>query len=1210
MKIVNIFNTKSALFLAIISSIVFSYSSFVGALGPIQSLLKIDGVNELVSTFEEKIEKQLKILQENKEEIKSPSIYKEKLETLSNEINKVKDSIKALAGKPDPFLQEKLSILSQQYQVVSELEQLSAQVIDTINDHMRLLCEYRKDPTFSSKHLRLETKALYSFEEAQKLHNLILDFENELKELEEKQKKIVSDLANRKKAFTLTQQEHADKKKQQEGFVEKASTDSQGLTSQQQAELIDEQEELLDYKEQLAALRVREIEQRSNFVESQIATHKIQLEVLKDEYDHIKRLVKVDEQELQRTQNAVEQKRQETARVQREHKEKIGSLLANQDASEERLKELYREYNVIEAIRSKYEKWSFEPQSSQEWAQLVNIGKISNRIALNAIKKQFLEAQIELNKAQLREEEVRGLIMSTWYKLTSRKTELDKQEDVSQELKQYETLKTEIQTDLSTVADKKTAISTALNNNAKMLDHLKERLNALKEAKDQIFKTNPGAYAQVFSRLKDAEEELRRRSDVISKLNESYNTVSNLLTTTLEKVEGILSELKSKAQWVGVARPFWKGLQSFLPDIKRFVNDLNTVLVFAKNTFTPEALKSTVNYYTDNIYELIVFGLKIIIACILFILVKLYLPDFSKLIQTVGTQYGFGNKILSFVAATLNFFKIHLFGLFIWFAALIAVRQGVFNPYINILFYLFSIPYMLFYANRFISYIRRLNKENNYFYINEEYHRRFFIVLSLLLYSTIIILLFRQAFVLGNYSKSDVPTVLLAFNFFILQLSTVLLISREQILSLIPRTSMMWQTIYSFIDDYYYLFLLVALIIIFVSNPYVGFGPQIFSIVSRIILIALLIPLFSTLHTYVKRSSFSLFFKTRGEITKERFSAAKTYYGLFMIVSFLFFIIVGVIIGANILGYSVGYYEMYEWLNTKLFDSGAFTPTGRPIPVTPLSLFKVVLFVILGMVVAYLINRFILRRMFELLLVNIGIQSALMSLTRYIIIFAFLIIGLQAAGLSSTSMILYLLAIIGGIGFAAKDFITDVLSYFVILVQRPLKIGDFVKLGEDIIGVVRHITLRSIVIRKKNSVTIIIPNSYIVNHPIINWNYSPTFFAFNDIHLKIPYSADPDKVKSLLLKILDNNINILESPAPIVWLSDFVENGFQFTIRGFLSPDRVLDMWEINSQVRFEIARIMRENSITFACPTRTIVIPESLEKFKKDLLKDNPELS
>lgn len=1188
----------------LVLSILFSYNSSLNALGPLQGLLKIEGVNELASTFEDKIEKQLKILQENKQEIPLPAYYKEKLEAISNEINVVKDSLKNVKeDKPDTFLQEKLSILSQQYQVVSELEQLSDQVVTTINDHMRLLCEYRKDPTFSSKNLRLETKALYSFEEAQKLHNLILDFENELKELEEKQKKIVSDLANRKRALTLTQQEQAEKKKQQEGFVEKTTTtDNQGFTAQQQAELIDEQAELLDYKEQLALMRVKEIDQRSNFVESQITTHKIQLEVLKDEYDQIKRLIRVDEQQLQRTQNAVEQKRQEIARSQREYKKKIGALLVTQDSTEERLQELYQEYGISEAQKSNYEKWSFDPQSRTDWAQLVNIGKTANRVALNNVKKQFLEAQIELNKAQLREEEVHSLIMSTWYKLTTHKSELESQDEIAHELKQYETLKTDVQTDLSTVADKKGTITTFLNNNAKMLDHIKEKLNALKNVKESLFKSNLTTYAQVFSRLKDGEEELRRRADVISKLNESYNTISNLLTTTLEKVEGIISELKGKAQWVGVARPLWKGLQSFIPDVKRFVNDLNMLFTVEKGILTAQGLKDSVNYYNGNIYSLIIILLKIAIASILFILIKLYLPDFSKFIQSVGTQYGFGNKLVSFIAATLNFFKIHLFGLFIWFSMLVAVRQGAFNHYLSILFYLVSIPYMLFYAYRFISYIRGINKENNYIYINEDFHRRFFLVLSLLLYSTIIILLFRQAFLLGNYTKSDVPIVLLALNFLILQLSIVLLISREQILSLIPRTSMLWQSIYSFIDDYYYLFLLLTLIIIFVSNPYIGFGPQVFSIVSRIILIALLIPLFSTLHTYVKRSSFSLFFKTRGEITKERFSAAKTYYGLFMILSFLLFIALGIVIGANILGYTVGYSEMYEWLHTKLFDSGAFTPTGRPIPVTPLSLLKVVMFVMMGMLVAYLINKFILRRMFELLLVNIGIQSALMSLTRYVVIFASLIIGLQAAGLSSTSMILYLLAIIGGIGFAAKDFITDVLSYFVILVQRPLKIGDLIKMGDDIIGVVRHITLRSIVVRKKNSVTIIVPNSYIVNHAITNWNYSPTFFAFNDIHLKIPYSADADQVKNLILTILDNNINILKSPAPIVWLSDFVENGFEFTIRGFLSPDKVLDMWEINSQVRFEIVRVLRENKITFACPTRTIILPEKAEKIKQEL--------
>ena len=149
-------------------------------------------------------------------------------------------------------------------------------------------------------------------------------------------------------------------------------------------------------------------------------------------------------------------------------------------------------------------------------------------------------------------------------------------------------------------------------------------------------------------------------------------------------------------------------------------------------------------------------------------------------------------------------------------------------------------------------------------------------------------------------------------------------------------------------------------------------------------------------------------------------------------------------------------------------------------------------------------------------------------------------------------------------------------------------------LDDDTKGVVRHITLRSVFLRRKNSVTVIIPNSHVMNKPVVNWNYSRTFFAFDDIMITVSYSVDPLRVKELILKVLDNNINILKNPAPIVQLQNFVDNGFQFMVRAFLSPDKVLDQFDIASDVRLELVRVLRAHAIEVASPTRVVKLMSS----------------
>ena len=122
-------------------------------------------------------------------------------------------------------------------------------------------------------------------------------------------------------------------------------------------------------------------------------------------------------------------------------------------------------------------------------------------------------------------------------------------------------------------------------------------------------------------------------------------------------------------------------------------------------------------------------------------------------------------------------------------------------------------------------------------------------------------------------------------------------------------------------------------------------------------------------------------------------------------------------------------------------------------------------------------------------------------LTRYLIIILAIIFG--SAKYRFESFTLVCLCVLGGLGVAGKEIITDFIGYFVILIQRPLKIGDFVKVNEEVTGVVSPSYTRSVILRRNNSVTVIIPNSFVMTKMVTNWNYSRNFFAFDDIKIVV-----------------------------------------------------------------------------------------------------------
>jgi small-conductance mechanosensitive channel len=152
------------------------------------------------------------------------------------------------------------------------------------------------------------------------------------------------------------------------------------------------------------------------------------------------------------------------------------------------------------------------------------------------------------------------------------------------------------------------------------------------------------------------------------------------------------------------------------------------------------------------------------------------------------------------------------------------------------------------------------------------------------------------------------------------------------------------------------------------------------------------------------------------------------------------------------------------------------------------------------------------------------------------------------------------------------------------------------KSGAKLDGVVRHITPRYTVIRQRNSTNCLVPNSMIITKVVRNWHYSRTFIAFEDIYVTVPQTVPADFVRKLLLQVVDEHPYVLKNPTPLVRLVDFADNGYQFMIRGFLSSDKVMDKWDIESQIRLGVVRKLGEVGIPLASPIRVVLPANSID--------------
>jgi small-conductance mechanosensitive channel len=284
-------------------------------------------------------------------------------------------------------------------------------------------------------------------------------------------------------------------------------------------------------------------------------------------------------------------------------------------------------------------------------------------------------------------------------------------------------------------------------------------------------------------------------------------------------------------------------------------------------------------------------------------------------------------------------------------------------------------------------------------------------------------------------------------------------------------------------------------------------------------------------------------------------------------------------------------------MNTELFWIKTPDPTNPQKTILQafnlFSLLIIFAFIFAGLLFAWAFEKFILQRIFGVLFVDPGVQNTVSKIGRYFIIILFFILGLLKVDLGA-SIFYFLGLILIGIAWALKEPVNDVIAYFTILVERSIKIGDYIELADTekrVVGVVRKINLRTVVLRRNNSVSVVVPNSVITNNTVYNWNYVSGFFAFPDIILTVNYQADPQEVRDIIAQVLEENGNVLRRPEPIIRLEEFSVNGYTFLIRAFLTSNKVLEQWDIASSIRFALAINLNKAGIRICTPARLITI-------------------
>ncbi len=223
-------------------------------------------------------------------------------------------------------------------------------------------------------------------------------------------------------------------------------------------------------------------------------------------------------------------------------------------------------------------------------------------------------------------------------------------------------------------------------------------------------------------------------------------------------------------------------------------------------------------------------------------------------------------------------------------------------------------------------------------------------------------------------------------------------------------------------------------------------------------------------------------------------------------------------------------------------------------------------------------TQFILLRFFHITAIIIGI-----------------LISLSTIGVSLTNLVLIFGGLSIGIGFGLQNIASNLISGFILIFERPIKIGDLVEIMDvNIFGRVSSINLRSTVIVSLDEKEIIVPNSQLITEAVHNLTHCNSFYRIC-VSVGVSYSSDIELVKKTLLETAHSHPVVIKDAkpdqkqvtAPIVRFVNFGESSLDFELLAWI-PDS-FQRFDIASDLHFRIWHNFQEYGIKIPFPQRDV---------------------
>ena len=255
----------------------------------------------------------------------------------------------------------------------------------------------------------------------------------------------------------------------------------------------------------------------------------------------------------------------------------------------------------------------------------------------------------------------------------------------------------------------------------------------------------------------------------------------------------------------------------------------------------------------------------------------------------------------------------------------------------------------------------------------------------------------------------------------------------------------------------------------------------------------------------------------------------------------------------------------------------------------PSSVFWAVVVLLCGLALMRVVQRWLTETYLPKTELDTGARNSISTVAHYAGIVLAGLWALATLGIGFERLALLASALSVGIGFGLQAITQNFVSGLILLAERPVKIGDWVKIGDQE-GDIRRISVRSTEIQVSDKSTLIVPNSELITKTIRNMTMANALGRIQ-IQFSVPLGTDVAKLRALLLDIYAANETVLSEPAPSVFI-DSISGGL-VAINSFGHVPSARSVYSTRSALLFELLQQCAAQGIALTTPTDIRLVPD-----------------